>query len=163
MRRILSSLFFGLLISVFTIPAAHVFAQPNLDSLLMERLEIVAIREIPFTFNFRNNTNITVGTNIGGFVVADITSSNLTLKRGDKLLCIPKKKTVPWQEYEAKLVDKNTGNTLMLRIESEFQIDDRKFMVKNIHGTEHHYALTLMDINSGQLITLKRVLERPDK
>lgn len=140
------------------------------------QLALVDIARVPFSLGFDDAADIPIGTNVHGFVAVKFTPkfkqkelpsgalrtidvSELTLKRGDKLITLVKGHRVPYEEHAVHLVHKSTGKEYGIRTGEEIEIGSRRLRLRDVNVRKQN--CTLVDVKTGEQFTITRMAQQP--
>ncbi len=148
-------------------------AQPETNS---SGLILVRINTEPYLLGFGGKTNITIGTEIDGFVVLaftpkfekrvlpsgeqiDVDVSELELKRGDKTITLRKGTRVGYEKHSVQLIDPSDGKNYMIRTGEEAAIGSRRLRLLDVNTKQQTCILENVDTHDKS--TIKRIPQPP--
>jgi len=137
-------------------------------------LALVKIVRDPFSLKFDGKTNLPIGTNVHGFVMAKLTPkfkklmlpgggertidvSEIELKRGDKTITLVKGHRAPYVEPFVQLIDPSTQATYFIGPREEFVIGSRRLRLREVNVKELN--CTLEDTKSGEQFIIRRMAQ----
>jgi len=118
-------------------------------------MSVVAITAISFSLEYDGKRPPAVGVKTNGFDVVAVTPDELTLRRGDKVIRLPKGKRLPYNEYVITILDNGNGKQYEARTGNELRIGSRTFKVGGVNPDEG--SCTLRDVNQGETLTIRRL------
>lgn len=138
------------------------------------QLALIDIARKPYSLAFDDESEIPIGTNFHGFVAVKFTPkfekkklpsgefitvdvSELTLKRGDKLITLVKGRRVPYAEHSVHMVDTTTGKEYGFRTGEEIEIGSRRLRLRDVNVKEQN--CTLVDVKTGDQFTITRMAQ----
>ena len=117
-------------------------------------LSLVTITAESFSLMYDGKRPIAVGVKTNGFDIVAMTPDELTLKRGDKVIRLPKGRRLPYNEYVVTVMDNVNRKQYEARIGSQLTIGSRTFAVGRVNPNEG--SCILRDVDTGETQTIRR-------
>lgn len=119
-----------------------------------DHLSIVSISEVPVALSFTGKTELAVGMQTNGFIIAAVTPTAITLKRADLTIKLLKGQITPFRDYIVVIINRSDGKQYTARIGGEVVIGECTFTVRNVNMKDT--SCTIEDVQTGEVLTLKK-------